>query len=282
MITTCNEKNELPSCKIYEILSKGNNYSGKFDHECERLEDRLGHNGILDLCKKLADNLLNFCSNDEKKNPLNGNCEFLHYWLFYEIINNINLTDNGMLVGVMSQFYYTWKNIMEKSLFRKKYEPNRILFNKISPHDLMFRKDMYDYIYNYDDFDKITFDSTQTDSKYCRYLPSMLAKYEQFKDSCPQRSDKCFHDAKSFEEYNPDKLCKKFQCKDEPLCSKYIEETPEPSDTGRSGLHEVGKEVKPGDIASVSSADESETSTILTTVGPSFLGIFITSFLLYK
>ncbi|SBT84418.1 PIR protein [Plasmodium ovale] len=281
MITQCNKGSDLPSCKIYEQFNQENGNSGKFTDACNKIQGRFGHKGIFDLCIKLGNNLLNFCSNDEKSNPLDYSCEFINYWLFGEIFNNLKLTETGELNGVKSQFSYTWKNIVEGLECKKKCGENRKLFSSIPINDLKFRKIMHDYIYNYDNFENIT-SSENICNKISIYLPSMREKYAKIKDSCPHSSNKCFHDAKSFEEYNPEKLCKKFQCKDEPLCSNSFDETQEQSDPGKAGSYEEGKGADSVDGEAVASVDESKTSTILTTVGPSFLGLFITSFFLFK
>ncbi|SBT02337.1 PIR Superfamily Protein, partial [Plasmodium ovale curtisi] len=280
MITECNEKSELPSCKIYDRFNQENGDSAEFSTICESLQGRLSNDGILDLCKKLGSNLVKFCSNDEDKTPLNYNCEFIHYWLFGELFNNLKLTETGEFNGAQSQFYLTWNKIVSSLSCKRKCEPRRDLFRSIIIDDLKFRKLMNDYIYNHKNFENIT-SSENICNKISIYLPSMREKYAKIKDSCPHSSNKCFHDAKSFEEYNPEKLCKKFQCKDEPLCSNSFDETQEQSDPGKAGSYEEGKGADSVDGEAVASVDESETSTILTTVGP-FLGLFITSFFLFK
>ncbi|SBS93271.1 PIR Superfamily Protein [Plasmodium ovale curtisi] len=251
MITECNEKSELPSCKFYYELNTRNGDS-------------------------LELNLANYGSSVKRSNPLKYNCEFIHYWLFGEIFNNSNLTDNSQLEGVVSQFYHTWEKVVKSLKLEKICEPKMELFKSIPINDLKFKKIMHDYVYNYDNFGEITFDNEQIDNKYCKYLPSMRERYMKFKDSCPQNTKKCFHVNKALEEYSPDNLCEKFKCKDDASCSKYF-------DVEQVQSHAKGAE-SPDTRDSEFDAlmDKSKTSTIMTTVGPSLLGLFMTSFIVFK
>ncbi|SBS93269.1 PIR Superfamily Protein [Plasmodium ovale curtisi] len=282
MITKCDEETEMPSCKMYNILSMKNGDSGKFNDECDSIQRKLGYSGISDLCKKLAVNLVYFCSNDDQNNPLNYNCEFINYWLFGEIFSNSSLRDNSMIYGVKIQFLYTWSKIVEILGCGNKCIKNNQLFNSILVNDLKFRKDMHDYIYDFDNFYKIATASEQIDNKYCIYLEYMHKKYVHFKDSCQNISRKCFHDAREFEKYNPEKLCEKFQCKDESLCAKYFDEASTRGNPREVGSPEEAEQLDAIDSETAISEPNLETSSILTTVGPSLLGLFITSFLIFK
>ncbi|SBS93268.1 PIR Superfamily Protein [Plasmodium ovale curtisi] len=245
----CNGKSELPSCKIYELFNEEKGDSNEFNDECNTIHERLGYNGILNLCKRLGGNLLTFCSNDERNNPLNCDCEFLQYWLFNEIFNNSSLTDDSMRTGTLP--------------------------------DLLFRKDMYDYIYNYDNFGKIFSSGENICDKFSIYLPLMLETYAKFKDSCPNSTNKCVYNAESLEKYNPENLCVKFKCEKEKICAKYFREIPAERHSGAGSLEDVER-ADSRDGEAVTPAEESETPTILTTVGPSLLGLFIISFISFK
>lgn len=271
----------MPSCKTYYLLSNQNGDSGKFNDECHSLQEKFPYSGISGQCKKLADNLVNFCSNDEKNYPLNYNCEFLHHWLFNDIIHNLNITTTGERNGVKSQFYYTWKNIVHKLACENKCEPIWMLFKSLTLEELSFRKDMYEYIYNYENFDKIT-TSEKICNKLSTYLPTMLEKYANFKSSCQATTKKCLHDAKSLEDYNPEKLCQRFECKQVELCSKYIDVGLENSHLGGNGISAGVESANNKDAEAVTSVEEFETSTIMTTLGPSLLGLFIISFISFK
>ncbi|SBT55191.1 PIR Superfamily Protein [Plasmodium ovale wallikeri] len=281
MITNCKKETEVPSCKTYYLLSNENGDSGTFNDECLSLQDKFPYSGISDHCKKLAGNLVNFCSNDEKNYPLNYECELLHHWLFNEIFNNPNLTDDSQRDGVINRFYHTWENIVSTLSCENKCQPNPILLKSLTPEELRFRKDMYEYIYNYKNFDKIT-----TSEKICNtltsYLPTMLEKYGYFKSSCQSTNKKCLHDAKSLEDYNPEKLCQEFECKKEALCSKYFHVEQEKSHTRVAGSHEGAESPDIRDSEDDALMDKSQTSTIMTTVGPSLLGLFMSSFILFK
>ncbi|SBT56614.1 PIR Superfamily Protein [Plasmodium ovale wallikeri] len=268
MITECNGKSELPSCKIYELFNEEKGNSNEFNDECNTIHGKLMYDGILDLCKKFGSNLVNVCTDREYNSSLNYNCEFLHHWLFNKIINNLGLHNNGTRNGVKRQFYDTWINMVKKIGCSKKCDPNTELFRSSTIDALIFRKDMYDYTYNYDNFDKIISHGENTCNKLSIYLTSMQQKYDLFKDSCPKIDNKCFHDNKSLEEYSTEKLCRRFGCKSEELCSKYFDEEPTQSIPGEGVSPEEAKES--GDVGgeTVASVDESETSTILTTLTP--------------
>ncbi|SBT73466.1 PIR protein [Plasmodium ovale] len=280
------KESDLPSYKTYELLSNENGNLGNlgnFSDKCHSLQGKFrSYDKIFGLCTKLAGNLVNFCSSNENRSPLNYNCEFIHQWLFNEIINNLGLHDNGPRQGVKGIFYSTWENIVSEIKCTNKCDPNLELFQSSTIDDLKFRKNMHDYIYNYDILDKMDSSTEKIDNRYCKYLSSMNEKYTEFKDFCPHNNKKCFHGAKSLEEYNPENLCTKFRCRDEPLCSKYIGDTSTKSDRVEARSLEKAELPDDRDGEYVASVNESETSTILTTVGPSFLGLFITSFFLFK
>ncbi|SBT52312.1 PIR Superfamily Protein [Plasmodium ovale wallikeri] len=283
MVTKCTEGLNLPSCKIYELLSTQNGDSGNYSDDCKRLKSRLPYSGILELCRKLEGNLVNFYGREEESNTLNYNCEFIHYWLFHEMFNNSSLTEYDKLDGVKSQFRTTWNNILGKlKIKKKKCEPKLDFFYLIPRDDLMFRKDIYDYIYNYDIFDKMDSATEHIDNRYCKYLSSMHEKYTKFKDSCPHNKKICFHVSKSLEEYNPEKLCIKLKCRGEDFCSKHFEGTSAQRVLGAQGSFEEEKREDYREGEDVTSIVESQTSTIVTTAGSSLLGLFITSFLLFK
>ncbi|SBT73532.1 Plasmodium vivax Vir protein, putative [Plasmodium ovale] len=276
MKTNCNEETELPSCKIFQELNTRNGDPVNSSNDCNNLLGRVNYPGILEICRKLELNLANFVSSVKRSNSLKYNCEFIHYWLFGEIFNNENLNDDSTLKGVISQFYHTWENVVKSLKPEKKCEPKMELFKSITVNDLKFKKVMHDYVYNYDSFCEMTFDNEQIDNKYCKYLPSMRERYEKFKESCPQNTKRCFHVDKTLEEYSPDNLCKKFQCKEDASCSKYFEVAQEQSQAGEAESPDTG------DSEADALMEKSETSTILTTVGPSLLGLFMSSFILFK
>ncbi|SBT56619.1 PIR Superfamily Protein [Plasmodium ovale wallikeri] len=252
MKTNCDEETELPSCNIYYELNTRNGDSFSSSDDCERIEGKFSYSGILEICQKLERNLANFGSSVKRSNPLKYNCEFIHYWLFGEILNNSSITDDSKLEGVMSQFYRTWENVVKSLNPEIKCESIGELFKSISINDLKFRKDMHDYIYNFDRFCEITFDNEQIDNRYCKYLPSMRDKYTQIIEKCPMNTNICFKRITAQRESEVD------------------------------GSLEDGKRANYGHGETVTSVEESETSTILTTVGPSLLGLFMTSFILFK
>ncbi|SBS92555.1 PIR protein [Plasmodium ovale] len=281
MISECIVGSEIPSCKIYEQFSSRNGDAGNFSTECQDLQRKFSYPGISGLCNKLSGNLINLCAADSNSSPLYYNCEFLHHWLFNEIFNNSNLSDVRKSTGVKSQFYHTWEDILRKLSCENKCEPNWILFKSLPLEELRFRKDMYEYIYNYKNFDKITTRENICNSLVA-YLPSMREKYGNFKGSCPVSNNKCTHDIKSLEEYNPDNLCGRYGCQREELCAKYFQENPTERHPEVAGsLQDVkGDDARDGETPA--SVEESETSAILTTVGPSLLGLFIISFISFK
>ncbi|SBT52067.1 PIR Superfamily Protein [Plasmodium ovale wallikeri] len=283
MITQqCNKESELPSCKYYELLSMENGDPSNFIDECERLKRRLPYSGIFELCKKLAGNLVKFSGNEEENNPLNYNCEIIHHWLYNDIINNLSIPDDNKRIGAIIQFGHTWNTLLGNIEGNKRCEPIHKLFNSSKINDLVFMKDMHDHIYDYEILDKIDTSSGNIYNSYCRYLRSMYDKYVSFKNSCPSISEKCLQDVESLKKYDPEKLCLKLNCREEELCAKYfvdIHSQTIPRETDSFQNEESADGI--GD-ETVTSVDESLTSTIMTAVVSSLLGLFIISFISLK
>ncbi|SBT55655.1 PIR Superfamily Protein [Plasmodium ovale wallikeri] len=215
MTNVCVGENMLPSCVIYEKYNNKNIGLGNYNEKCQELQGKFHSTvGVDDLCKKLAENLNDFCTKEKIDDFLKNRCLYLEYWLNHQIIEKFGITDNSKYIGLRNRFYSTWTEII-KPLTEENFKctPKRIPFISLNYSNVKDIKDMYDYYYNCEYFKNNHSSIEHERSEYCSYLASMNGSFTEFKNWCSDSSNKCIPNFKnSINEYDPIKLRKILHC----------------------------------------------------------------------
>ncbi|KMZ83543.1 hypothetical protein PVBG_00623 [Plasmodium vivax Brazil I] len=213
------ETYKLPSVKLYEYFTQKNVNTDSYDETCDMLKRRFpGLSDIYDLCRKLLFNVETSFNEEEEEKFQNYRCTYLHYWLNDKVINTFNLYDDGLYLGILLNLYRTWNkfvNTLTSAKFRCK--PDMITY--ISRNINVFKfKEMYDYFYNYEEFNRNTSYNPNECNEICEYLTDIIANFESFKTECSRNRNKCLQINNFFELYDPQNLIDKFKCNAEKLC----------------------------------------------------------------
>ncbi|CAI7724274.1 PIR protein [Plasmodium vivax] len=221
MTTDKNEEHILPSKKIYDEYSKRNVELDNKD-ECADLARNFSQIPKIDnLCHRLKMNLKNL--NYEEKNDqfVKDTCGFLHYWLYDHVINELKVTEDNDYLRIISKLQVAWHDIIE-TLDKEKYicKPYSGPPFNLSVNDFKFRKEMYDYYYNYPKIENWELLNKNGCNETCKYLTSIKEKYENLKSDCSRSNNKCVSEFKDFDKYDPKNLIDKLGCKIQSNCNR--------------------------------------------------------------
>ncbi|GAB69931.1 hypothetical protein PCYB_006800 [Plasmodium cynomolgi strain B] len=150
------------------------------------------------------------------------NCEYLRYWINDRVIEELNVTDNDKYIEIISMFNVEWNRIIG-TLNNSKYkcEATSGPLVSLSLKDFKFRKDMYDYYYNYVNIKERKSSNINACSEACKYLTSIYKKYETFKSECsPRNINKCVSKFDNFGDYDPNHLINELKCKSQSECNR--------------------------------------------------------------
>ncbi|GAB69506.1 hypothetical protein PCYB_002550 [Plasmodium cynomolgi strain B] len=216
----------LPSEKIYEEHSKIN---VKLDNN--RIYEDLTRGfskfpGIDKIFHRLIMNLKYLNTKYKYDTSLIYNCKFLHYWMYDLVINELNVTDDNKYIEIITMLYVAWFKFKEM-LDESKYicEPDSGPLISLPVKEFIFRKEMYDYYYNYLKIEKQELSHINGCSETCKYLTSIYGKYETFKSTCStSKNNKCITEFNNIVKYDPSFLFDKLKCKSE--CNRNEELVP--------------------------------------------------------
>ncbi|SBS89401.1 PIR Superfamily Protein [Plasmodium ovale curtisi] len=146
--------------------------------------------------------------------------------------------------------------------------------------NLIFRKKLYDYFYNYKKTEETTFSIVYKDEDPCKYLLSIQEEIDELKRKCGTSSKKGPLDL-NFEQYNPKTLFDTLQCKEKPVITEPYDEAIE---EGFSGRHSGEDSEKINDvIGNVSTSSDSSVKPIYISIGSvSLIGLLFLGFFLHK
>ncbi|KMZ91103.1 hypothetical protein PVMG_04875 [Plasmodium vivax Mauritania I] len=212
------ETYKLPSAKLYEYFTQKNVNTDSYNETCVKLKPKFyGLDDIYDICRKLLFNVETSFNEEEDEKFQNYRCTYLHYWLNDKVINTFNLNDNGVYLGILLNLYRTWNSVVTTSA-KFRCMPDMKTYISRNINVFKFKKEMYDYLYNYEEFNRNTNYSTKNCNEICKYLTDIITKFEYFKTECFRNNNKCLKIDNFFELFNPQKLIDKFKCNAEKLC----------------------------------------------------------------
>ncbi|SBT78588.1 Plasmodium vivax Vir protein, putative [Plasmodium ovale] len=254
-----------------------------YNNECDELKRKLPYQGIDKLCRKLERNLKDICGKDDKDGFLNYDVQYLQYWLLDKAIQTFSIMDPGKYNGIKSQFFRSWKSIIQRFKYETLCEPLSNLYYPYLYRDFNNGKYMFNFYYNFKYFEmkKPFTDNERKES--CEHLSSMSKHFAKLKILCLKHTEVCsFIFKSSIDEYNPEILRKKVEC------NKY--------ELDNTGLVERSVQEKPEGIISPSGAHSEyeersglgtsvhypETSNSAMRVGFPLFGLLIIGFILLK
>ncbi|KMZ77342.1 hypothetical protein PVIIG_06102 [Plasmodium vivax India VII] len=217
----------LPSEKIYKEYSKSIVNLDNSTKCADLTIDLSQHQDIVKLCDRLIEHLNYFNTKNKNDQTVKYNCEYLHYWMNDRVINELKVIDDAQYIAKITKLYIAWINIKDM-LNKSKYicEPNRGPLISLPVQEFEFRKEMYDYYYNYVKFKDRDY-SNINDCEMCKYLNYIYEKYKTFKSACsPSTHNKCVPELDNFDNYDPIKLFGELGCKNQGECNRNEELVP--------------------------------------------------------
>ncbi|VUZ99987.1 PIR protein [Plasmodium vivax] len=222
METGENEEHMLPSEKFYKEYNKS--YVNLDNNsKCEDLTGKIpGFPDIDKLCNRLIMNLKNLNNKDKNDPSVIYDCTYLHYWMNDSVIKELNEAYYDQYIPIITKLIVVWANI-KGTLNPSKYvceHPTGPLIN-LSAKEFKFRKEMYDYYYNYRKINDWDFSNISDCTETCKYLNTINEKYGTFRSDCsPSKHNKCVPEFKNFDDYDPIHLINKLGCKIPRKCNK--------------------------------------------------------------
>ncbi|VVA00255.1 PIR protein, partial [Plasmodium vivax] len=277
-----NKEHMLPSEKIYKEYNKS--YVNLDNNsKCEDLTGKIrGFPDIDKLCNRLIMNLKNLNNKDKNDPSVIYDCKYLHYWMNDRVINELNVIDDAQYIAKINKLYIAWHDII-KTLDKEKYicEPNRGPLITLPVRDFLFRKEMYDYYYNYIKIKNQEFSYVNDCSETCNYLTSINKKYETFKSACsPSTHNKCVPEFKNFDKYDPIKLIRQLGCKNQSQCNRN-EVIALDQNSDETQVNEVSAQHQTVDVNPKGSTENGSSKTILNVALPASV-FFVLFPMLYK
>ncbi|KMZ83261.1 hypothetical protein PVBG_05888 [Plasmodium vivax Brazil I] len=216
-----NEEHRLQSKEIYEKYS---NINVQLDNniKCAGLPTDISQfSDIVKLCNRLATHLKDLNTKNKDDQSAKYDCGFLHYWMYDFLINELNVTEDNDYLRIIPKLQVAWHDII-KTLDKEKYicKPYSGPPFNLSVNDFKFRKEMYDYYYNYPKIENWELLNKNGCNETCKYLTSIKEKYENLKSDCSRSNNKCVSEFKDFDKYDPKNLIDKLGCKIQSNCNR--------------------------------------------------------------
>ncbi|KMZ95015.1 hypothetical protein PVMG_05776 [Plasmodium vivax Mauritania I] len=214
-----NEKGMLPSEKIYEEYNISH---VKLDNstKCADLTiDLSQHQDIVKLCDRLIEHLNYFNTKNKNDPSVRDKCEFLPYWMYDRVIKELKIADDNNYIEITTKLTVAWfqfKQMLDNTRYICE-QPRGPPFN-LSVKEFEFRKEMYDYYYNYPKIKDWKFSNKNDCIETCKYLTSIKEIYGTFKSECSDSNNKCISDFKDFDGYDPIQLINQLGCNSKSKC----------------------------------------------------------------
>ncbi|KMZ77180.1 hypothetical protein PVIIG_06555 [Plasmodium vivax India VII] len=219
---------------------------------------------------------------DKNDRSVIDDCEYLRYWMNDRVIKELNVINYDQYLIIIPKLIVAWKEI-EKILDNSKYICKATVGPLITlpVSDFLFRKEMYDYYYNYIKIKNQEFSYVNDCSETCNYLTSINKKYETFKSACfPSNKDKCVPKLDNFDKYNPIEFFGELGCKNQSECNRNEELVPAQNLEG-TRVDEVSTEHQTVENNTQDSMENNNRTTILNVALPA--SVFFALFpMLYK
>ncbi|SCA59968.1 Plasmodium vivax Vir protein, putative [Plasmodium vivax] len=149
-------------------------------------------------------------------------CEILQYWMNDHVINVLKRTKYNEYIERIYKLIVAWYMI-NKTLDQSKYicKPTGGPLISLRVKEFEFRKEMYDYYYNYPKIKDWKFSNKNDCSETCKYLISINENYENYKSACSHSdNNKCVYKFKNFDKYHPKHLIVQLGCKPQSECNR--------------------------------------------------------------
>ncbi|KMZ82498.1 hypothetical protein PVIIG_05359 [Plasmodium vivax India VII] len=237
---------------------------------------------IVKLCNRLATHLKDLNTKNKDDQSAKYDCGFLHYWMYDFLINELNVTEDKDYLTIINKLQVAWHNII-KTLDGKKYtcEPSSGPPFLLTVEEFKFRKEMYDYYYNYPKIEEWKFPNKNGCSETCKYLTSIKEKYGTFRSDCSlPNQNKCVSDFKDFDKYDPQILINQLGCTSQNECNSNEVLVPSEGLKGTE-LTDVRIQDEPDKGSTQDSMDNSNSRTILNVALPASV-FFVLFPMLYK
>ncbi|KMZ98453.1 hypothetical protein PVNG_06195 [Plasmodium vivax North Korean] len=222
--------------------------------------------------------------NDKDNNDpsVRDKCKFLPYWMNDSVIKELNEADYDQYIPIITKLIVVWANI-KGTLNPSKYvcgHPTGPLIN-LSAKEFKFRKEMYDYYYNYPKINDWDFSNISDCTETCKYLNTINEKYGTFRSTCSHSYDnKCVPEFDDFDKYDPIKLIHQLGCKNQSQCNRN-EVIALAQNSDETQVNEVSAQHQTVDVNPKGSTENGSSKTILNVALPASV-FFVLFPMLYK
>nr|CAB96711.1 vir24 [Plasmodium vivax] len=181
---------KFPSYNIYQRLNK-NEVTNKYDTYCKTIQKFFPLNQeIYQLCRMFARNLKEMSTILNDVNDNIDRCRYINFWKNYQIKKNHNTpNDIKNIRNIRLKFFSVASRINTESSIDECFY---IIRTDISLDLWKKWKDLYDYITNKDEIQKIIDSDKYLCNIYSMYFSYITKIYEKYKEECCQETNgKC-------------------------------------------------------------------------------------------
>ncbi|VVA00279.1 PIR protein, partial [Plasmodium vivax] len=234
------------------------------------------------LCRRLIMNIKNFNTKEKDDFSVIDDCKYLQYWMNDSVINELKVTNNDKYIDIINKLYIAWieiKGTLDGSKYICKPIGGPLISLRINEFE--FRKEMFDYYYNYRKIEKPVFSNINDCSETCNYLTSINKKYGTFRSTCSHSNDnKCVPEFNDFDKYDPIKLIHQLGCKNQSQCNRN-EVIALAQNSDETQVNEVSAQHQTVDVNPKGSTENGSSKTILNVALPASV-FFVLFPMLYK
>ncbi|SCO70963.1 Plasmodium vivax Vir protein, putative [Plasmodium vivax] len=272
----------LPSKKIYEEYSKSDGESDNFVKCGELTRKYHQYPDFNKLCRRLIMNIKKLNDKDNNDPSVRDKCKFLPYWMNDRVIKELKIGDDNNYIDITTKLTVAWfefKQMLDNTRYICE-QPSGPPLN-LSVNDFKFRKEMYDYYYNYPKIKDWKFSNKNDCIETCKYLTSIKEIYGTFKSECSDSNNKCISDFKDFDGYDPIQLINQLGCNSKSKCGTVDVLAPDENLEGTPMAHVGESQDETVDANTQGYTEKSNSRTILNVALPASV-FFVLFPMLYK
>ncbi|GAW80427.1 variable surface protein [Plasmodium gonderi] len=230
----CNDNGDfkvLPSCMKYKKLDEENNINA-CEEECKKCKEDIckeckeckeciecNQENYKETCEKICHRLIKLSTILSDESSLGNRCSYFNYWTYEQLWKKYNSSSSS---NSSTQINTCVLNALHKLIWsinesdNVKNNPCYFYFDGTFS-DWKNEKYLHDYFKNHDHI-KSNGGSNNDESKYCKYVTSILTLYEKYSSYCctyfffGHYWDHCPNFYKCNKDYSPYKLLNKLKC----------------------------------------------------------------------
>ncbi|SCO65763.1 VIR protein [Plasmodium vivax] len=211
----------LPSYKQYTEFSNDiDNDLSEYSNYCDVIKSHFAKYPELEtVCKKFARNFTSISTVQLHNNIKDKRCDYLNYWVYDQLINNINGRSDLIYYDAFPKILILWNSMKNMNFWTNKCNSDDILPH-VTVTDFVNRKDLHDYCEDCETIKNEIIKLNNGCNEYCNFLLSKVDLFKHFDGICPNaNTSKCPKFFATCKKCNPETLFKELNCKKKTECN---------------------------------------------------------------